>query len=324
MEVATPVPETALPTPSPAEQAFPRTTAPRKVQPARTTELPEGFRQCAPPTAARRPEETVSRTRIVPPESTGDVFHFEAATWCARTTSASRTRTARATYPASVATQHQAPTATGASTAATAALTTTAAPEATAHQASSQVAFACARWPVIRQRTAMRERQRCPVGAARVVARATSAVRQTTPARTTASVPETVPARTSPMGVGPASHAAWCLEATAAALPGIDRFFCQQPAPGGYSFLVAAGIFRGIAFPRMIDRHSPTSWSESTPAGLPHRLAALLTGIGRRLGPACILVEGADALGSFSTLAIGQAVSDAALALGRLRCRARR
>jgi hypothetical protein len=219
MEVATPVPKTDLPTPSPAERAFHRTTAPQQVQPARTTELPEGFQQCALPTAAPLPRETVGRTRIVPPESTEDVFRLEAAvTWRAPTTSASRTRTARATYLASVATRHRAPTATGASAAAIAALTTTAAPEATAHQASSPVAFECARWPVIRQRTAMRERQRCPVRAARVVARATSAVRQTTPARTTASVPETVPAPTSPTGVGPASHAEWCLEATAAVL----------------------------------------------------------------------------------------------------------
>ena len=267
MEVATPVPKTALPTPRPAERAFPRTTAPQKVQPARTTELQEGFQQCAPPTAARRPGETVSRTRIVPPESTEDVFRFEAVTWRAPTTSASRTRTARATYPASVATRHRAPTATGASAAATAALTTTAAPEATAHQASSQVAFACARWPVIRQRTAMRERQRCPVGAARVVARATSAVRQTTPAQTTASVPETVPAPTSPMGVGPASHAAWCLEVTAAVLPSICSTSTISPTPdtiSAMSFMpmrpylkldhptsnamLAAGLFAALVF----------------------------------------------------------------------------
>jgi len=174
--------EAALPTPSPAEREFHRTTAPQKVQPARTTELREGFQQCALPTADPLPGETVSRTRIVPPEQTEDVFLFEAATWCARTTSASMTRTAQPTYPASVATRHQALTATGASASATAALTTIAAPEATAHQASSPVAFECARWPVIRERIAMRERQRCPVRAARVVARATSAIRQTTPA----------------------------------------------------------------------------------------------------------------------------------------------
>jgi len=211
-ETVPPAPWMALPVSKPAKRASPQTTALRQAQPARTTDLREGFRQCALPTEGHLQGETVGRTRTAPPASTDGVFSSEAATWGVLTTSVSKTRTARATCPANVVTRRRVPTATGASSTATVASMTTAALGATARPANSTVACECAPCNVIQERTVMQERRRCPVGAARVVVTATSALRQTTPARTTASVRGIVPAPTSPREAGPASPAPKFLE----------------------------------------------------------------------------------------------------------------
>ena len=84
--------------------------------------------------------------------------------------------------------------------------------------ANSTVACECAPCNVIQERTVMQERRRCPVGAARVVVTATSAIRQTTSARTTASVRGIVPAPTSPLEAGPASPAPKFLDVRPAGL----------------------------------------------------------------------------------------------------------
>ena len=49
-ETVPPAPWMALPVAKPAKRAFPQTTVLRQAQPARTTDLREGFRQCALPT----------------------------------------------------------------------------------------------------------------------------------------------------------------------------------------------------------------------------------------------------------------------------------
>jgi hypothetical protein len=129
------------------------------------------------------------------------------APWGVPTTSASATRTAPVTCPASVATRNRAARTTGASARAIVGSTTIAGPGDTARRASSLVAYGCARCRVIRDRAAIRGRPRCPVRVGRAVAPATSATRPRTHAQTTASVRETAPARICRAGAGPASRA---------------------------------------------------------------------------------------------------------------------
>jgi hypothetical protein len=180
----------------------------RKGLPARPSEPPARFLRCAFSMAGRLPAETASRTPTAPRGSMAGAFRFAAATWRVPTISASRTRTARATCLANAAIPQPAARPTDACPTATAASMTTAARVATARPASlAAAASACARSCVRREPIAMRERPRCPVGAARAVAPDTSAIRPRTRARTIANARAKAPVPTSRPARGRASRA---------------------------------------------------------------------------------------------------------------------